>query len=323
MVLRLLALVALVGCEGHSAAPLTRLAPYAGDWRCPMNHLTADDASARHVVQDVTIALAPDGSRYTVRFAPDRAEPSPEAVTSVATWSYDRAAQRFTSEASVGDGQTAAQEVYSSPGPEGDKLVWTGELHSEISAPIRMTFVRAPAGLDILVEGYADDTWKPLSTAACTPLPAVATTAPARFAPASRPQLPPPQSAQAAPALDLATAQRQVRELVEHGAPQSPFVTSASDRFAYGAVQATDEERRLANAAADEATAQIDRAVAASSAGTIEKSDAVRRIRQAYADRDQALDRIFGEDRADVLRGIHVADGVEVSDDADADADSE
>ena len=315
----LLAVLALVACRRESGSPLARLAPYAGAWRCPMNHLTADDERARHVTQDVTIALEPGRARYAVRFAPDPDAPSPEAVTSVAYWSYDRAAQHFTSEANVGEGQTAVEERYSSPGPESGTLVWTGELHSEISAPIRMTFTRAPAELDLVVEAFAEGAWRPLSTATCTPLPRVAA-ARARFEPRARPQLPPSsRPADPPPTLDLATAEHRVRELVDHGAPRSPFAGDASDRFAYGAIDASDEERRLGNEAADRARAEIDRTVEASSAGTIDKTEAVRRIRQAYADRDQALDRIFGEDRADVLRDTPIVDGFEVPDDRDPD----
>lgn len=151
---------------------------------------------------------------------------------------------------------------------------------------------------------------------ASPPAPAVAAE-PSRPGPSTRSEpvlLPSPQlQAGAAPPCSAP----ETRELVDHGAPQSPFVHDPADRFAYKAVQATEEERRLANAAADQAQAQIDDAVELSH-GTIDKSEAVTRIQKAYDDRDRALDRIFGEDRASVLRGIHLVEGVEVPDDSDA-----
>lgn len=156
---------ALAGC--HDASPLAPLAAFEGDWRCPMHHLTADPGS-EHVVQDVAIAPESGGARYAVRFTPDRTEPSADAVTSVAYWSYDRDARQFKSVATVGDGQTAAEERYSSPGPQAGTLVWTGEVHAAIAAPIRMTFARH-GGLEITVEAFADNAWKQISTASCTP----------------------------------------------------------------------------------------------------------------------------------------------------------
>lgn len=166
----LIAVVAVAGC--HRATPasrLERLEPFAGEWRCPMDHLTATDATARHVMQHLTIAREPEVARYAVRFSPERDAPSPEAVTSVAYWSYDEATHGFTSGATVGEGETAASEQYASPGPLDGKLVWTGELRSAISTPMRMAFTRSASRLDILVEAFADEAWKPLSTAACTP----------------------------------------------------------------------------------------------------------------------------------------------------------
>ena len=302
----LLALLVVAGCERRS--PVQRLEAFAGSWRCPMNHLTADEPGASRVVQEVTIER--DAARFAVRFSPDRDQPSPEAVTSVAYWSYDSAERRFTSEAKVGDGSTAVEERYSSPGPQDGRLVWTGELRSAISVPMRMTFALTPSGLDILVEAFSDQAWKPLSTASCTRTPraTLAATAGTR----SQPVLLPPVPSENPPA----RSEREMRELVEHGAPQSPFVQDPADRFAYNAVQATEDERRLANAAADIAQAEIDEAVELSR-GTIEKSEAVTRIQKAYDERDRALDRIFGEERADVLRGIHLVEGVEVPDDGD------
>lgn len=157
-------MLALAACQ--SASPVERFEPFAGDWRCPMHHLTADEPAASRVVQDVMIE--PEGSRFAIRFSPDRMEPSPDAVTSVAYWSYDSAHRHFTSEARLDEGPTAAEELYSSPGPQDGKLVWTGELRSAISMRMRMTFALTPSGLDLVVEAFADQAWKTLSTASCT-----------------------------------------------------------------------------------------------------------------------------------------------------------
>jgi hypothetical protein len=161
---------AVLLADGGSPPPapeLQQLGVLVGSWKCEgKQNATELFGPAHAVMTEFELKATLDGSWYTFHWTERKTKENPTPMRLSEFWGYDAVAKRLTREF-VFDG--AGRGSQSSPGWEGDKLVFTGEL---VMGPqkvgVRQTFIKkGDRRVDDLVEVKTADKWIELGSDRC------------------------------------------------------------------------------------------------------------------------------------------------------------
>ncbi|MBW7884368.1 MAG: DUF1579 family protein [Caldilineaceae bacterium] len=122
------------------AQELDALAFFLGRWHGSGTFFATPWWPEKPIHMTVEVSRELGGAWYVTRTAEQASEDNPNPLTATYIWGYDAAAQQFVASWFDSRGGRALQ---TSPGWEGDRLVFTGEMTSGgYTFPLRDTFVK-------------------------------------------------------------------------------------------------------------------------------------------------------------------------------------
>jgi len=147
-------------------AELAKLAFFAGDWSCK-GKAEATPMGAEHATTaKVHIAKGIGGFWYVGTYTETKTKANPHPMVFHFLQGYDAAAKTFTEFCFDAFGSHCQQ---TSPGWDGDKIVFTGEVAGSPATPVRDTFTKTgAASLEHMGEMQADGKWVATDHETCT-----------------------------------------------------------------------------------------------------------------------------------------------------------
>jgi hypothetical protein len=147
------------------AAEMEQLKFLLGKWRCEGKAFVSA-AGPEHTFKAAAEAKLDGGGHWqTFTYEEKRSKEHPDLVIH-GTWGWDAANKRFVRAAADDHG---AWDSATSPGLQGDKLVWTGELSGPLGkVPFRQSFIKADKQWSFAIEvKAADGKWAPWNEVTC------------------------------------------------------------------------------------------------------------------------------------------------------------
>ena len=156
-------LLLLLQARAASPPPLPRPAPelgqlqfFAGSWSCQ---------DQDHRPSQVRVSLDLDGFWYSVRVEMPASPEAPRGLRAQIYWGYDPALRQFVE---TGVDTLGGFGTEMSPGWQGDRMVWTGDLLAMGErTEIRETFYRRATVLQHTVESQVKGQWSVVTDEIC------------------------------------------------------------------------------------------------------------------------------------------------------------
>ena len=149
------------------AAPreLEQLKPFLGAANCKGQVEESPFGPAHDTVGTMGGHKDPSGFWVLIHYAEKKTKENPAASSADERWGYDPGAKKYVALLSDSMG---GYGMATSPGWDGDALVWTGEVTMNgQKLPFRQTFTKEKDGISELWEMQIDGQWKKLTSGAC------------------------------------------------------------------------------------------------------------------------------------------------------------